>query len=303
MPKSASNQVNSMTGFAAGKGNFFVWSWVWDIRSVNGKGLDIRLRLPEWIDGLEPLVRKFVGENVARGNVSVTLRVTREEGEAVSAVNVAGLEAALEQLAEVEVAARAKGLALAPTSAAQVLSMRGVVEVTQSADDTGPLRAALMEDLGPLVTAFNDMRAHEGAALADILGGQLDEVAALVAGAQVLLDARADTQAQALKTAMARVMDNVDGLEPARIEQELALIAVKTDVREELDRLTAHVAQAKTLLAASEPRGRKLDFLMQEFNREANTLCSKAGFKDLTRIGLDLKALIDQMREQVQNIE
>ncbi len=292
-----------MTGFAALKGALHPWSWSWDIRSVNARGLDMRIRVPDWVDGLEPAVRKAVSGAVARGNVTVGLRITRDADEGALAINPAGLDRALAMLAEINAAAARNGIELAGTSAADVAAMRGVVETAQTEDDTAPLLKALVADLPPLLSAFNDMRRHEGAALRDVLSAQLAEIESLVGEAETLLDARSEDQATTLKAAFARVMDSAETMDGTRIEQELALIAVKSDVREELDRLTAHVAQARSLLTGDEPRGRKLDFLMQEFNREANTLCSKAGFQPLTRIGLDLKALIDQMREQVQNIE
>jgi uncharacterized protein (TIGR00255 family) len=188
-------------------------------------------------------------------------------------------------------------------TAADLAGMRGVLEAGAGDDDTAPLLSALTAQLPELLASFNDMRAREGAALADVLADQVARIEALTAEATALVDARAEAQSETLRTALARVMENTDGADEDRVAQELALIAVKTDVREELDRLVAHVAAARDLLQGDAPRGRKLDFLMQEFNREANTLCSKAQFAELTRIGLDLKAVIDQMREQVQNVE
>ncbi len=295
--------VLSMTGFASLKGQYGPWSWNWDIRSVNARGLDFRFKLPDWIEGLEPLVRKAVSEAVARGSVSVGIRISRESDEGALGVNLAALEQALVMLADIQNTAETWGLELRQPSVVEIAGMRGVIDSSLPDDDTAPLRAALAAELPELLAAFNTMRAHEGAALKEVLEGQLDAIEALVAEAQAALEPRRAAQAEALKAALARVMANSDGADADRVAQELALIAVKTDVREELDRLGAHVAQARSLLAGDEARGRKLDFLMQEFNREANTLCSKAQFQELTRIGLDLKALIDQMREQVQNVE
>ncbi|WP_421704241.1 YicC/YloC family endoribonuclease [Aliiroseovarius sp.] len=295
--------VYSMTGFAALKGAYGDFAWSWDIRAVNAKGLDIRLRAPDWIEGLEPAIRKAVGGAAARGNVSVSLRVARAAEEGALALNGAALDRTLSLLAEISHAAEAKGLALAPMTAADLAGMRGVLDVAAAEEDTAPLLKALTAQLPELLSSFNDMRAREGAALAEVLAGQVDRIEALTAEAAALVDARSEAQAETLRTALARVMENTDGADADRVAQELALIAVKTDVREELDRLVAHVAAARELLGGDAPRGRKLDFLMQEFNREANTLCSKAQFAELTRIGLDLKAVIDQMREQVQNVE
>ena len=295
--------THSMTGFAALKGQSGAWSWTWDIRSVNARGLDLRLRLPDWVEGLEPAVRKAVGGAVGRGAVTLGLRLNRENDEAGASLNPAGLGRALTLLVEVSHAAEARGLVLTPVTAAEVAQMRGVMETGPQDEDSAPLLAALQKDLPELLIAFNEMRLHEGAALKAVIEGQLAEVEPLVAAAETVLPARREAQAEALKAALARVLDNADGADPERVAQELAMLAVKTDVREELDRLAAHVAQARSLLGGNEPRGRKLDFLMQEFNREANTLCSKAQFQELTRIGLDLKAVVDQMREQVQNVE
>lgn len=292
-----------MTGFAARKGQAAGAGWVWDLRGVNGKGLDLRLRVPDWIDGLEPALRAELGKALGRGNISLTLRVTREAAEGAEALrlNQAALRAVLGALATVQVAARDTGVALAAPSAAEVLSQRGVVEAGATDDDTAPLRAALLADLPPLLADFVASRAAEGAALAQVIAGQIDRIAALRAAALEQVATRGAAQADTLKAQMAKLLEAEP--DPARLAQELALIAVKTDVTEELDRLDAHVAAARALLAEPGPVGRKFDFLMQEFMREANTLCSKAQDIGLTRIGLDLKTVIDQMREQVQNVE
>lgn len=293
----------SMTGFAARKGLGAGWSWVWDLRGVNGKGLDLRLRVPDWIDALEPALRNELGKALQRGNVSLTLKVIREQGEAEGALrlNAQGLSAVLEALRQVEDAAMAKGVTLAQATAADVLMARGVIEAGGAEVDTVPLRTALLADLPPLIAAFQAMRAAEGAALAGVIGAQLAVMAGLTAEAALGASARQETAAAALKDGVTRLV--AEGLDPARLAQELALLAVKSDVTEELDRLTAHIAAARALLSETGQVGRKFDFLMQEFMREANTLCSKAQSLTLTRIGLDLKTVIDQLREQVQNIE
>lgn len=293
----------SMTGFAARKGQAAGMGWVWDLRGVNGKGLDLRLRVPDWIDGLEPALRAELGKALGRGNISLTLRVSREAAEAVEALrlNQAALRAVLGALATVQAAAQDTGVTLAAPSAAEILSQRGVVETGAADEDTAPLRAALLADLPPLLADFAASRAAEGAALAQVIAAQIDRIAALRAAAQAQVAARGTAQAETLKAQIVKVLEADP--DPARLAQELALIAVRTDVTEELDRLDAHVAAARTLLTEPGPVGRKFDFLMQEFMREANTLCSKAQDIGLTRIGLDLKTVIDQMREQVQNVE
>lgn len=294
----------SMTGFAARKGQGAGYGWGWDLRSVNGKGLDLRLRVPDWIDGLEAALRAELGRALGRGNVSLSLRVARDGGEEVPLrVNAPALQAVLKALGQVEEAAMGTGVTLAQATAADVLSVRGVLDTGTADEDTAPLRAAILADLPALLAEFSAMRAAEGAALQGVIAAQLDRIEALTLDAKREAEARRDAQASALRDALAKVMANADGMDEARLTQELALIAVKNDVTEELDRLTAHVAAARALLAEEAPVGRKFDFLMQEFMREANTLCSKAQALRLTRIGLDLKTVIDQMREQVQNVE
>lgn len=296
----------SMTGFAARKGQGAGHGWAWDLRSVNGKGLDLRLRVPDWIDGLEAALRTELGRALGRGNVSLSLKVARDgatEGEAALRVNPTVLGAVLRALGEVEAAAMDAGVTLAQATAADVLAVRGVLDMSSADGDTAPLRAAIRADLPALLADFNAMRAAEGMALNGVIAAQLDRIDSLTRAATTEAEARRDATASALRDALAKVIANADGVDEARLTQELALIAVKNDVTEELDRLTAHVAAARDLLAEPGPVGRKFDFLMQEFMREANTLCSKAQALTLTRIGLDLKTVIDQMREQVQNVE
>ena len=294
--------TTSMTGFAAARGQGAGASWAWDLRGVNGKGLDLRLRVPEWIDGLEAAVRAELGRALSRGNVSLTLRITRDtDGDSAMHLNPAALSAALRALADVEQAAMAAGVTLGQPSAADVLTVRGVLETGAAEADPAPLRAAVLADLPALIDAFQHMRQAEGAALQALISGQIDQIAALVTAAALAADARRPAVQAALLDAVARVM--ADPVDPARLAQELALLAVKADVTEELDRLGAHITAARTLLGEPGPVGRKFDFLMQEFMREANTLCSKSADIALTRIGLDLKTVIDQLREQVQNVE
>ena len=294
----------SMTGFAARRGAGAGHAWSWDIRSVNGKGLDLRLRVPDWIDGLEVALRAELQKAMGRGNVSLSLRVAREGGDVQALrVNEAVLGAVLAALGRAEAVAMGSGLTLAQPTAADVLAMRGVLETGASDEDTSPLRAAILADLPALLAAFHAMREGEGAALATVIAAQLDRIAALAAEARLVAAARRARAAEALREGVARLLASADGLDETRLAQELALLAVKQDVTEELDRLDAHVAAARGLLADTAPVGRRFDFLMQEFLREANTLLSKAQDIGLTRIGLDLKTVIDQMREQVQNVE
>ncbi len=298
--------VVSMTGFAARRGAALGYAWMWDLRSVNGKGLDLRLRLPDWIDGLEPLVRAAFGPAITRGNVSLSLKVSRDPAAVADAtlrLNRPALTAALQALAAVEACAMASGLTLAQPNAADVLALRGILDTSTGDEDAAPLRAALVADLGVVLSDFTAARQSEGAALSAVLTGQIDRIAALTAAAAEEILAHADHAATSLRASLAKLLEASEGLDETRLAQELALLAVKADVTEELDRLAAHTDAARALLATDGAVGRKFDFLTQEFMREANTFCSKSPSLAMTRIGLDLKTVIDQMREQVQNVE
>jgi len=295
--------IRSMTGFAAKSGALSPHSWGWELRAVNGKGLDLRIRVPDWVPGLEAGLRSALSTGIARGNVTLGLRVIREESGGALAVNESQLASVLDALARIEAAAMDVGVSLAPSKATDIVTMRGVLEQAVPEDDSAALTAALLTEFSAVLADFNTMRDAEGAALEKVLRAQLAQIETLTAQAATLAQARGAQSAQTLKRNLARVMDNVDGMDPDRIAAELALIAVKSDITEEIDRLGAHVAAAANLLDHDGPVGRKLDFLMQEFNREANTLCAKAQSSDLTQVGLELKAVIDQLREQVQNVE
>jgi uncharacterized protein (TIGR00255 family) len=296
--------IQSMTGFATKSGALAPHSWSWELRAVNGKGLDLRIRVPDWISGLEAALRKAAGAAIVRGNVTLGLRVVRDgETGGDLGVNAAQLAAVLEALSQIETAAMDAGISLAPSKATDIVTMRGVLEQVAVEDDNAALAAALIGEFSEVLADFNAMRRMEGAALLEVMQGQLAQIADLTSQASALAHARDEQTTQTLKRNLARVMDNVDGIEPDRIAAELALIAVKADITEEIDRLHAHVAAAQKLLDSEAPVGRKLDFLMQEFNREANTLCAKAQSSDLTQVGRALKAVIDQLREQVQNVE
>lgn len=298
----------SMTGFAARTGAMAPYAWHWELRAVNARGFDLRLRVPDWISGLESGLRPLFAAAAQRGNLSVTLRVSRaQEDEAGTAqLSPEGLERAIGHLRQVEAAAKHAGLTLAPLSAAEVLGLRGVLETTARAEvDTDPLRAALLADAATLIAAFAQMRANEGAALGQILQGQITQLAELSDAAAERAAARRESAAARLKREVAQIMGAGAGAgaDPDRLAQELALLALKNDVAEELDRLQTHIAAARTFLSAGGAVGRKLDFLMQELNREANTLCAKSQDGALTQVGLSMKSVIDQMREQVQNVE
>ena len=305
MDKTPINQgLMSMTGFAAILGSVNNLGWNGDIRSVNGRSLDIRLRLPD-VDGLEAEVRKRLQARLARGNVTVQIRLQREEGGQTAKLNSTGLETALRLLGEIEMSAEKAGLTLARLTSADIAGMRGVIEVGDEVDDLDPevVKKAVLSTFDAALDTFVADRQREGAALGNVLAEQVSRVERLVVQAKEVVGDRELAARATLEKNLARILDTSELPDESRLAQELALLAVKSDVTEELDRLHAHISAAKDLLAQSGPVGRKLDFLMQEFNREANTLCSKSQSTALTTIGLDLKAVIDQMREQVQNIE
>lgn len=293
--------ISSMTGFARAQGQDGPLSWVWEARSVNGKGLDVRARLAPGYEALELPAKEIAQKRFARGNVSLTLQVRRDET-AATAVRVN--EPLLRQLMDL---AKHLPAHVAPPSFDGLLAVRGVLEAADPADMDDAARAAhdaaVLATLAEALDALAAARAEEGARLAAVLDGHLDTIESLVTAAAGTAATRPEAAAERLKAHLAILLEAQPPVSEERLAQELALLATKLDVREELDRLTAHIAQARELMAAAGPCGRRLDFLCQEFNREANTLCSKAQDKDLTRIGLDLKVVVDQVREQVQNIE
>jgi len=295
--------LQSMTGFAGGKGEAEGYSWAWELRSVNSKGLDLRFRVPDWIEGLEPLLRALSSKAVARGSMTLSLRVQRAENVANLSLNTPTLDAVLSALAKVEQRAMDQGHTLSPSKATDVLAVRGVLDSSSGDGDSATLAKALVKAYPALLDSFVEMRKAEGAALETVLLDQIAEIETLTGQAAAIAEGRKGEVAANLRANLSRVLENADGADEDRVAQELAMLAVKSDVTEEIDRLKAHVDAARDLIKQGSPIGRKLDFLMQEFNREANTLCSKAQNVELTRVGLDLKAVIDQMREQVQNVE
>lgn len=273
------------------------------MRSLNARGLDMRLRVPDWIEGLEAALRPRIAGSLKRGSLSLTLRISRDEAAGAADVDKDVLARVLSALDVIGAEAARQGLALGPASLSDIAAMNGVLEKSAPDTDNAALRAALLADFDMVLKDFLKTRQNEGAALKEILVSHVSTVERLTADAAERLPLRAEKAATSLREALARVVSNTDGVDEARVAQELAILAVKSDITEELDRLSAHVTAARELLDSDGPVGRKLDFLTQEFNREANTLCSKSQDVALTRIGLDLKAVVDQMREQVQNVE
>lgn len=297
--------TRSMTGFAAREGGQDDWVWTWDLKSVNGRGLDLKIRVPDWVPGLDQILRKSIATEVTRGSVTVALRLSRRQ-EAHQPINETALAAVLSTIGAVTRRAAEENVSLPAPNALEILNFRGVSEAAQpDGDGMAVLREALIADFDLAFPEFIAARQREGASTAAALRATLHALDAMTQEARTLLPARADRQAAQLQKSLQSVLDlaGQDAPDPQRIAQELAVLAVKADVSEELERLDSHIAAARDILNGTGPMGRKLDFLMQEFNREANTLCAKANDTELTRIGLDMKVRIDQMREQVQNIE
>ncbi|PRY90034.1 YicC/YloC family endoribonuclease [Donghicola tyrosinivorans] len=295
--------MKSLTGYASLEGQVEALQWQWELRSVNGKGLDVRVRMPDWCVVIEAEARKRLSAQVARGNISVNLRMQAAQGQGGASLDRDALDRTLAMLVEVEDRANHIGVSLAATSAADILALRGVLtEDTRPDGLSDSAQAALLAAFDQVLAAFIDSRISEGAALKDVLTRQVDEIAAQLDAIRAIVPDRAAAQSEALKTGIARLLDT-EALDAARLHQEAALLAVKSDITEEIDRLTVHVEAARKLIAAKVPVGRKFDFLCQEFNREANTLCSKSQHSGLTELGLEMKVTIDQMREQIQNVE
>jgi uncharacterized protein (TIGR00255 family) len=293
----------SMTGFARHRGEAHGIAWVWEVKSVNGRGLDLRFRLPNGLDAIEPALRDTAQKLIRRGNISATLTVRREESASRPTVDPAALEAALALIAEV----RARIPDAPAPSAESVLALPGVLRAPTAEEEVEAVedarRSAIATSFRAAIGALAEARREEGARIGAVLAAKLDQIEALV----ITAESDAATQPAALRdkltAALRGLLDQVPQLPEERLAQEVALLAARADVREEIDRLHAHIAQARALLAEGALVGRRLDFLTQEFNREANTLCSKAAAASLTATGLALKAAIEQFREQVQNLE
>jgi uncharacterized protein (TIGR00255 family) len=293
--------LSSMTGFARCNGTSGAYAWAWELRSVNGKNLDLRLRLSPGWDAVEALVRAKAAEALSRGTIYGTLSARREGVAPLVRVNEPVLAAVLSTLREV-----ARRVEAAPARLDGILALKGVIEVTdqeESAEDRRAAELAVIGGFGEALAALAGTRRQEGAALAGVLGTRLDEIGRLAARAEAAPGRRPEAIRSRLAAQVAVLVDVSDRFDADRLHQEAILIASKADVREELDRLAAHVEQGRNLLAQGGAVGRRLDFLAQELQREANTLCAKSNDVELTNIGLELKSVVEQFREQVQNLE
>lgn len=294
--------IASMTGFGRSEGTCDGVSWVWEARSVNGRGLDVRLRLPPGNDAIELPVREAAGKRFVRGNVSATLTLERQANGGAVRLNeqvLTDILRAADRVAEVAGGSR-------PDTAA-LLSIKGVLEQSDGGLESPDVRAirerSLIAGFETAIGKLEVARRGEGARLDAIIRDQVTEIERLAALVRVSPSRSVDAIRGRIKEQVARLIEASETLDKDRLHQEAILVATRADVEEELARLDAHVAAAREILTEPGAVGRKLDFLAQEFNREANTLCSKANAVDVTRLGLALKTVIDQLREQVQNVE
>jgi len=291
----------SMTGFARGQGVCGAYVWSWEIKSVNAKGLDLRLRLPAGWDAVEVPARSRAAEVLSRGTIYGTLTAKREGVAPVVKVNEPVLAAVL---------ATVKGLSgridAAPPRIDGILALKGVIEVIdedEREEDRRAVEAAVIAGFHTALAELAEMRRREGASLGQVLSQRLSDIATLAARAETVPGRRPEAIKARIKEQVETLLGASERFDPDRLHQEAILIASKADIREELDRLASHVAQGRKLIADGGAVGRRLDFLAQELNREANTICSKSNDVELTNIGLELKTVVEQFREQVQNLE
>lgn len=293
--------LSSMTGFARAEGHRRDLSWAWEVKSVNGRGLEIRCRLPPGLESLDPQIRTLAQAKFRRGTLYVTLEMRRAGGTETVTVN----EAALARLVAIAKELRRKHR-LGASTPEGLLALRGVLEVTQPVDDGREVAGrerALLTDLDRVFAGLLRTRQAEGGKLHTVILAHVARIENLATAARESPARAPDLARQRLTEQVQRLLETGVSLDRNRLHQEAVLLATRSDIQEELDRLFAHLAAARNLLDSPEPVGRKFDFLAQEFNREVNTLCSKAVDQSLTEIGLELKTVVDQMREQVQNLE
>jgi uncharacterized protein (TIGR00255 family) len=294
--------IASMTGFARGEGRKEACAWTWELKSVNARGLEVRCRMPPGFEALEQAVRQRVAASLKRGNISATLSLTWNGGQQGVRINTDVLEQVLALVPQIESRLRESR----PPSVNGLLGLRGVIDVldpTPTGEARTVLEGSLLAGLDGVLASLSEVRRAEGARLEAVLRDHLRRLATLCDGARSLASAQPAAIFARLSDQLAALLGQSPALTPERLAQEAALLAAKADAREELDRLRAHHQAALALLDGGGPVGRQLDFLCQELNREANTLCAKSVDIELTRVGLDLKATVEQVREQVQNIE
>jgi uncharacterized protein (TIGR00255 family) len=293
--------LSSMTGFSRSHGTSGLYTFEWELKSVNAKGLDLRVRLPQGWDDLETVVRKRAGEVLSRGTVYANLSVKRAGSAAVARINEDVLASVLEVGRELSLKAGAM-----PPTVDGLLAVKGVIDIVERESDESEIAAAKAAAAASFDTALQglvEMRVREGVSLGEILTQRVNDIERLAARAEAAPGRKPEAIKARLTEQIATLLDASDRFDSDRLSQEALLIATKADIREELDRIGSHVAQARELLAKGGPVGRRLDFLSQEFNREVNTTCSKSNDIELTNIGLEMKNIVEQFREQVQNLE
>jgi len=293
--------LSSMTGFSRSHGTSGPYTFEWELKSVNAKGLDLRVRLPQGWDDLEGPVRKRASEAMSRGTVYANLNVKRASSAAVARINQDILASLLD--AARDLAAKSGA---APPTVDGLLAAKGVIEIVEPESSEAEIAAAKAAAAAAFETALQgliEMRRREGVALGEILSQRVNDIERLAGRAEAAPGRKPDAIKAKLTEQIATLLDASERFDADRLAQEALLIATKADIREELDRIGSHVAQARELLSKGGPVGRRLDFLSQEFNREVNTTCSKSNDIELTNIGLELKNVVEQFREQVQNLE
>lgn len=291
----------SMTGFARVEGAEGDRSWHWELRSVNSRGLDLRMRLPSGFERLEPRIRERAQKHLVRGSLTIAIQLRKAESGGAIRINQSALDTIVRACEELSATTN-----VAPPRADGLLALKGVLEIDEEVEDAAARTAldkALMVSFDTALVRLVEMRREEGTRLKAVLEQRLVEIEDLTAQADANPARSTEAIGRRLGELVAQLLDAAPALDQQRLHQEAVLLAAKADIREELDRLVAHVAAARELLNGAGAIGRKLDFLTQEFNREANTVCSKSNDVDLTRIGLAIKSAVDQLREQVQNVE
>jgi uncharacterized protein (TIGR00255 family) len=293
--------LSSMTGFARSHGASGAYTFEWELKSVNAKGFDLRLRLPQGWDELEAFAKKRTGEVLARGTVYANLNIKRTDAASTVRVN----EEVLASIVKAAGTLAGKLDAVAP-SIDGLLAIKGVIEIVEPESDEAEDKAAKDAAAAAFDRALLDlleMRRREGLSLGQILSQRVDEIERLARKAEAAPGRKPDAVRARLAEQVAALLESSDRFDPDRLNQEALLIATKADIREELDRIASHVAQAREMIARGGPVGRRLDFLAQEFHREVNTCCSKSNDIELTKTGLEMKNVVEQFREQVQNLE
>ena len=290
-----------MTGFASGSSGIDGYDWSWEVKSVNAKGLDIRCRVPSFLDGLDIEIKKLVSKSLSRGTVFINLTIDRVNSDSDYTINHKLLDSLIQTASSY-----ADKPGISPASIDGLFNIKGVIDFSTKPiedEEKTNLSNALILNLDEVVTKLVNARADEGLRMYEVLSANMNEMTSYIKSAEKLADTRMRDVQKRFNDNVSKLLSDDNTLSGERLEQEIAILAVKADITEEIDRLNSHVIEAHSIMKGDEASGRRLDFLSQEFNREVNTLCAKSGDKELTRVGLAMKVVIDQFREQIQNIE